>query len=120
MSGESRDERKRRFLEKAGELYDRMVSGGRAGSGESFDEIESEASDMGREFSVELLRARLEVEERSEGGEIECPRCGSSMRRLAKAGERNLESICGVVNYSRRHAICDKCGGSFSPSGQKA
>ncbi len=120
MSEESGDERKRRFLEKAGELYDRMVSGGRPGSGESFDEIESDAFNMGREFSVELLRARLEVEEGCEGGQIECPQCGASMRRLDKAGERNLETTSGVVNYSRRHAICDRCGGSFSPSGQKA
>lgn len=120
MKGESGDERRRRFLDKAGELYDRMVSGVRAGTGESFDEIESEASDMGREFSVELLRARLEVEEGSEGGDIECPECGSSMRLTAEAGERNLETTNGVVNYSRRHAICDRCGGSFSPSGQKA
>jgi len=105
------------FLKKAGEIYDRIV--GRAGpdSGESFDQIEERVEAAGRELQRVLLARRLTAEAQTESAVVPCPHCGQPMRRPASAAPRNLDTCSGPVGYGRRHAICDRCGRSFSPAG---
>ena len=113
------DQEREAFLRKMAELYDQMLE--HVGvEGESFDEIEEQALGMGKEASRELMAHRLSAEEAG-GQELRrCPRCGHPLRRPGNATPRNLETCAGVVPYERRHAYCDRCRQSFSPSGQTA
>lgn len=105
------------FLKKAAEVYDRIV--GRAGpeSGESFDQIEERVEAAGREVQRMLLTQRLAGEAQAEPSTVPCPECGQPMRRPAASAPRHLDTCSGPVSYARRHAICDRCGHSFSPGG---
>ena len=106
------------FLRMAGQLYDEMVS--RAGvSGDRFDDIEEQALAACRELALEFITARLSAEEEAGPEVICCPKCDRKMRR-PKSAPRNLDTFIGTVHYERRHAICDGCGHSFSPSGPLA
>lgn len=113
------DEARQQFLDRMGQLYDRML--GRVGMPEdSFDEIEEHAMELGREASRQLMARRLEAEDRLVDGPQCCPRCGHGLRYGKGARPRGLETCAGVVPYERRHAYCDRCRSSFSPGGEKA
>lgn len=114
---EKGDEAREAFLRRAAAWYDAMAAGAGPESGDVFDDIEEQAEEMGREATRELLRARLAAEEAAQPEETPCPKCGGAMRRPSKGGARNLETASGCVSYERRHAICDRCRASFSPSG---
>lgn len=109
--------RREAFLKHAAERYDRMVERAGPASGDVFDDIEEQAEQMGREATRDLIGARLEVEETRQADEVACPACGQPMRRPPTAAERTLDTASGGVRYRRRHAICDRCGDSFSPAG---
>jgi len=114
-----RDEDRERFLQDAARRYDELI--GRAGqAAETFDEIEQDAERMGRELIGQMLAGRLAAEEEAEAETIRCPQCGQPMRRPKTAAPRRLDTASGPVRYERRHAICDRCGVSFSPAGQPA
>ena len=111
----ARDEQREEFLEEAGRRYDELI--GRAGQpGETFDQIEEDAERIGRQLIGELLSARLAAEQQAEAETIRCPPCGRAMRRPKTPAPRQLDTASGPVRYQRRHAICDRCGASFSPS----
>ena len=113
------DKRREEFLRDAAQLYDEMIS--RAGrTGDKFDEIEEQAEEVGRKIARELLADRLAAEEQTVPEKIPCPICGGPMRRPKKKGPRKLDTFSGPVSYERRHAICDRCHSSFSPSGPPA
>jgi len=115
----ARNEDRKQFLKEAARRYDELI--GRAGkAGETFDDIEQDAEQMGRELIGELLTARLAAEAEREAQTIRCPGCGRPMRRVKRAAPRHLDTASGPVRYQRRHAICDRCGASFSPSGPSA
>ena len=111
------NEARKRVMDRAGELFDEMVSRAGAGTEDTFDDIEAQAESRGRELTRTLMQARLAVEEMRQGEQALCARCGVPMRRPATAATRNLETASGDVRYQRRHAICDRCHRSFSPSG---
>lgn len=107
------------FLQRMAQLYDRMMA--RLGAeGESFDDIEELALKLGREASQELMSRRLGAEEGRGSQPQLCPRCGHRLRRPEPPAERKLDTCAGTVAYRRRHAICDRCRTSFSPSGPEA
>jgi len=108
------------FLAEAGRLYDEMISRAGGESGDTFDDIEEQAESAGKEIILKLLADRLAAEEKCQAEEVICPRCGKAMRRVKEPHPRNLATFSGAVNYERRHALCDKCGQSFSPSGPEA
>jgi hypothetical protein len=120
MSKPKGDEGREAFLRQAGKLYDAMI--GRAGpaSGDTFDDIEEQAEEAGRQLILKMLRERLDAEAKAEPEAAICAKCGRPMRRPKAASERNLDTASGTVPYQRRHAICDRCQASFSPSGQAA
>jgi DNA-directed RNA polymerase subunit M/transcription elongation factor TFIIS len=104
------------FLRLAEQLYDEIT---RSKDGETFDEIEESAVEMGRRISALLMKARLEVEAGPEKGKVvECPKCGKKMRIQDEAAGRRLQTTCSDLEYERRYCVCDSCGFSFSPSGQ--
>jgi len=105
------------FLRDAARLYDDTVSRAGPASGESFDDIEKRVEDAGRELRRRLLALRLAAEEAKQPQVIRCPQCGQPMRRPKASAERTLDTFSGPVFYARRHAICDRCGVSFSPAG---
>jgi len=117
MAGKQNDPEREAFMSRAGELYDEMIS--RAGSGDTFDDIEEQAEGVGRKLILKALRDRLAVEEKALPDTIRCPKCGARMRQPHDAKPRNLDTASGAVHYERRHAICDRCGTSFSPSGPR-
>jgi hypothetical protein len=107
------------FLRQAGKLFDELLA--RTGAtGETFDDIEVQAKTIGTELARKLLQARLLAEEQAHNEPVLCPQCGRQMRRLPTGGARNLDTTSGPVHYARRHAICDHCRESFSPSGPPA
>lgn len=104
------------FLRLAGEAYDEIT---RPKDGETFDEIEEGAVQIGRRISALLMKARLEVEAGLEKGKVvQCPKCGKKMRIQNEAAGRRLETTCSDLEYERAYCVCDSCGFSFSPSGQ--
>lgn len=119
MADETQDSRvqdKEAFLRRMGDLYDQMMA--RVGAqGETFDDIEELALRLGRQASQELMAQRLDGEEQCQPQAGVCTRCGGSLRHTREPKERNLETCAGVVQYQRRHAYCDRCRASFSPSG---
>lgn len=117
-SGAAHAEREE-FLLRMGERYDEMMA--RAGAeGQSIDEIEGLALELGRQASQELMAKRLGAEEQRGRRPRVCPRCGHPLRWASKAQERHLETSAGLVRYERRHAFCDRCRDSFSPGGREA
>ncbi len=112
------DKGREKFLREAAKLYDEMIS--RAGSSDIFDDIEEQAENAGRKIVLKMLRDRLLAETKAQDEKVNCPKCGRPMRRPEKPFERNLDTSSGTVNYERRHAICDSCDESFSPSGREA
>jgi hypothetical protein len=108
------------FLKKAGEIYDRIVGVAGPELGESFDQIEERVEAAGRELQRALLGRRLAAETQAEPQAVPCPQCGQPMRRPAAPVPRHLDTCSGPVVYARRHAICDRCGKSFSPAGPSA
>ena len=115
---DGRDESREAFLERMGRTYDEMMA--RSGSGDTFDDIEEQALRIGREVERSLLEGRLAAEEKARPGAVACPKCGRPMRSMGEPLERNLETVSGVARYRRRHAVCDRCRVSFSPSGPPA
>lgn len=114
----SNDKRREKFVRDAARMYDEMM--GRVGpdTGDTFDDIERQAKESGLTLIRALLEGRLAAEAEVEAdGTIECSKCGHPMRRPKQPSERNLETTSGQVRYDRRHAICDSCLSSFSPSG---
>lgn len=105
------------FLKEAGKLYDEMISRAGPASGDTFDAIEAQGEAAGRQLALKLLKERLEAEARREPEAVACPKCGQPMRRPRRPAARNLDTASGTVPYERPHAICDRCGASFSPSG---
>jgi len=108
------------FLAEAGRRYDEMISRSGSESGDTFDDIEQQAESAGKAMILKLLADRLSAEERSQADKVICSGCGNAMRRPKDRSHRNLETFSGDVDYERRHAICDECGESFSPSGPAA
>ena len=116
---QNEDKARSAFLDEAARRYDEMISRAGPASGDTFDDIEEQAEKMGRELIQQLLRERLAVEEKAQSETMTCPECDHKMRRPKTASPRDLDTASGVVHYERRHAICDSCGASFSPSGQE-
>jgi hypothetical protein len=114
----ARDERREAFLRAAARAYDEaMVRAGGERPGR-FDDMEEQAEEEGRKVARQLLADQLaEAEEAAEKKVVCCPECGEPMRRPKKKALRNLDTFSGTVRYERRHAICDRCRTSFSPSG---
>ena len=108
------------FLKEAGELYDAMISRAGPASGDTFDDIEAQGEAAGRRLVLKLLKERLEAEARREAESVVCAKCGRPMRRPKGLGQRRLDTASGTVPYERPHAICDRCGVSFSPAGPAA
>ena len=117
MAGKASDRGRDTFLQEAARLYDEMMSRAESASGDTFDDIEEQAEGAGRKLILKLLRERVAAEEKAQAETVTCPDCSRPMRRPRKAAERNLDTASGTVHYERRHAICDLCGASFSPSG---
>ena len=114
----SDESRRDEFVREAARMYDEMM--GRVGpeTSDTFDDIERQARESGQTFTRALLEGRLAAEAEVDAAEVvECPECGRPMRRPKKPLDRNLETASGQVRYDRRHAICDCCQSSFSPSG---
>jgi rubredoxin len=108
------------FLRDAAHLYDEMVSRAGPAFGETFDDIEKQAEAAGRTLRRRLLAQRLAAEEAKLPVVIRCPRCGQPMRRPKMPAVRTLDTFSGPVPYARHHALCDRCGISFSPAGPPA
>lgn len=117
MAEKERNRGREEFLARAAALYDDMVSRAGPSSGDTFDDIEQQAEGAGRKLILNLLRERLAAEEEGQAQTIPCPKCKRLMRRPEDARPRNLDTASGTVHYKRRHAICDRCGASFSPAG---
>jgi hypothetical protein len=115
-----RDAERDEFLSQAGKLYDQMMARSGAGSGDTFDDIELQALRAARELAESCVAKRLAQEEKAASPEIPCPKCRRPMRRPKTPAPRVIQTMAGDVRYERRHAICDRCGASFSPSGPKA
>ena len=116
-----KDMKREEFLRNAERMYDELISRAGPKSGDTFSKIEVHAEAMGRKLVRGLLAGRLAAEAGAETGEtVICPECGNVMRRPKKPGERHLETASGPVGYERHHAIRDRCGSSFSPSGRPA
>ena len=115
----SEDAGREAFLAEARRLYDEMILRAGPASGDTFDDIEAQAEGAGRRLILKLLKERLAAEASREPDAVLCEKCGQPMRR-PKASERNLDTASGTVRYERRHAICDRCEASFSPSGPAA
>jgi len=115
-----KDKAREEFVQEAGRMYDAMVGRAEQRCDDRFDDIEQQAEACGREVALRLLKQRLAAEESRQSEQVACPVCGQPMRRPQKASPRKLDTASGQVNYARRHAICDRCGVSFSPSGSKA
>jgi len=105
------------FLRDAARLYDETVARAGPASGETFDDIEERVEAAGRELRRRLLALRLAAEEAKQPEVLRCPQCGQPMRRPKTAAARTLDTFSGPVPYARRHAVCDRCGISFSPAG---
>jgi hypothetical protein len=105
------------FLRLAGRRYDQMMARVGSEGGETFAALEQQALAAARELAAAFLRQRLAREEACQALAVACPECGAAMRRPAQGAERRLETLAGTVRYTRRHALCDHCGASFSPSG---
>jgi hypothetical protein len=105
------------FLRLAARVYDDAVSRAGPASGESFDDIEERVEAAGRELRRQLLALRLAAEETKQPEVVRCPQCGQPIRRPKAPARRTLDTFSGPVPYARRHAICDRCGVSFSPGG---
>lgn len=130
MSAERQEaQRREQFLSKAAKLYDEQMLSRRggarvgpehAGSGESFDDIEQQAMAAGRQLSRMLMEDRLAAQEQALPEQVRCAGCGRPMRRSPNGMPRNLDTCSGTVRYRRRHAVCDRCRASFSPSGPPA
>lgn len=116
----SQDKGREAFLAVAGKLYDQMIARAGSSSGDTFDDIEEQAEGAGQTLILKLLRERLAAEAKAEPESVICAKCGKPMRRPKEASQRNLDTASGTVKYERRHAICDRCDGSFSPSGRAA
>ena len=114
------DKGREAFLREAGKLYDDMIARAGPASGDTFDDIEEQAEGAGRRLILRLLKERLVAEAKGEPESAICAKCGQPMRRPREASERNLDTASGTVRYQRRHAICDRCDASFSPSGPAA
>jgi hypothetical protein len=114
------DKDREAFLAEARMLYDEMISRAGPASGDTFDDIEEQAEGAGRKLILKLLKERLAAEAKAEPESVICEKCGQPMRRPKGASERNLGTASGTVRYERRHAICDRCDASFSPSGPAA
>jgi hypothetical protein len=108
------------FLRDAGRLYDETVARAGPASGETFDDIEERVEAAGRELRRRLLALRLAAEEAKQPAVILCPQCGQPMRRPKATAARTLDTFSGPVPYARLHAVCDRCGISFSPAGPPA
>jgi hypothetical protein len=117
MSKPKGDEGRETFLREAAKLYDEMIKRAGPASGDTFDDIEEQAEGIGRKLILKMLRDRLAAEAQSEPETATCATCGKVMRRPKGAWARHLDTASGTVRYERRHAICDRCGASFSPSG---
>jgi hypothetical protein len=117
MAGRETDRGREAFVRQAARLYDEMMSRAGSASQDTFDDIEEQAEERGRKLILRRLRARLAAEEKAQAETVLCPGCSARMRRPGEAAERNLDTASGTVRYERRHAICDRCGASFSPSG---
>jgi len=115
-----RDESREAFLDRMGKLYDAMTARAGAASGDTFDDIEEQAERGAAACGRALVEARLTAEEEAQPAEAACPTCGRPMRFLRRPAERNLETCSGAARYRRRHAACDRCRESFSPSGPPA
>ena len=113
----SRNADREEFLRKAARLYDQMMARTGPASADTFDDIEVQAEKGGKGLIRELLQDRLKTEEDAQTRKVICPRCGRRMRRPKKLSHRKLDTMAGTVAYARRHAICDRCSESFSPSG---
>jgi len=114
------DKGREAFLAEARRLYDEMMSRAGPGSGDTLDDIEEQAEGAGRKLILKMLRERLAAEAKADPETTACAKCGKPMRRPKKASRRNLDTASGTVPYERRHAICDRCNASFSPSGPAA
>jgi len=108
------------FLAEARRLYDEMILRAGPSSGDTFDDMEEQAEGAGRKLILKLLKERLAAEAKAEPEAVICAKCGQPMRRPKEASQRNLDTASGTVPYERRHAICDRCDASFSPSGPAA
>jgi len=117
MAGKEKDLGREEFLAEAAKAYDDMLARAGLESGDTFDDIEIQALGSGRKLIQKLLSERLVAEEQAQSQIIYCPACEKLMRRPDQANKRNLDTASGTVHYERRHAICDRCGASFSPSG---
>ena len=108
---------RKEFLKEAGTLYDQMLARTGPATGDTFDDMEVQAETVGRQRVLKLLRDRLKAEEKAQSEQVLCPKCGRPMRRPQAGQPRHLDTASGPVRYARRHAICDRCRESFSPSG---
>jgi len=108
------------FLKEAERVYEEIVCRAGPGSGDTLDDIEEQAEHAGSALALKLLRDRLAAEAAAEPPELTCPQCGRRMRQPKRAAARHQDTACGAARYERRHAICDGCGSSFSPSGPPA
>ena len=82
---------------------------------------EQRVGEAGRRVAQRLLADQLaKTEESMDTQTVFCPECGGPMRRPKKKAPRNLDTFSGPIRYERRHAICDRCNQSFSPSGPPA
>ena len=111
---------KQEFLRLAGELYDQIAQPKPA---ETFDQIEQQAVQAGKELTGHLMEARLRREDQqaqAHAQAVRCPRCQKPMRLQDPAARRRLRTTAAQVEYRRAHWVCDGCGFSFSPGGPKA
>ena len=108
------------FLEDAKQAYLKMMRRAGPASGDTMDDIEVQAEQAGGQLIRKLLAERLAAEEAAQSEAPTCPKCGYKMRRPPQANPRHLQTASGDVPYERKHAFCDRCGASFSPSGRPA
>jgi len=108
------------FLREAARLYDEAVARAGRAPGERFDDIEEQVEKAGQVLKLRLLAERLAAEEKALPKVTLCPQCGRPVRRPKAASPRNLDTFSGTVSYERTHALCDRCGISFSPAGPPA
>jgi hypothetical protein len=116
----SRSQRRAAYIEKAGEMYDRLEDWYEEHPEASFGEIESQARHGRRGLMGETLR--ILVNERDRGFQLTAPRCKKCGEEMEFEGYRDwtVHGLEGDTKLKRAYYVCPECRGeTFFPPGSQ-
>jgi hypothetical protein len=119
MNEKQRGELRRRFVEKAEEVFDMAVEQGIAREDVTLVQIEEIVNELKFELTGLLVESVIEVQaSRQPGPGPKCESCEQEMRYKGEKGRPAIVTSQGEIELERSYYYCPRCKSGFFPPGQ--